>query len=151
MNQISGIVEQVGTKFNGSVKVQGKFYNFKKGVSYGDLRPGDNVTLELSPWEFKGKTGESIASFSVKGRGNLPTPSAIAPVLPGVKEVVEAQKHFNGGGRDFDKEARGKTRCSLFAAAVQSPALAALSSDTDALIKSAIEVAEAGVKYTFDD
>ena len=54
--------------------------------------------------------------------------------------------------RDFDAEARGKTRCVQFEAALMSPAIAGLRFDNLeqylALVKQA---AEAGVKYTFGD
>lgn len=140
MSQISGIVEQVGTKFNGSVKLGGKFYNFKKGTDYSGLKPGDNVTLELSPWEFNGKSGENVTGFSVKEK-----------VAVASKAEAPAPRQVAATGRDFDKEARGKTRCSLFAAAIQSPALAGLAGSKNELAAMAIELADKGVAYTFDD
>ena len=55
-------------------------------------------------------------------------------------------------GRDFDKEARGKTRCVQFEAALQSPAIAGMKWKTmEEYLKLVLEAAEAGVKYTFDD
>lgn len=54
--------------------------------------------------------------------------------------------------RDFDAEARGKTRCVQFEAAVMSPAIAGMAFQTAeeyiALVK---KVADAGVAYTFQD
>lgn len=54
--------------------------------------------------------------------------------------------------RDFDAEARGKTKCVQFEAALMSPAIAGMAFKTMAeylaLVK---EAADAGVKYTFGD
>ena len=56
------------------------------------------------------------------------------------------------GGRDFAKEALGKTRCVQFEAAVMSPAIAGMQINTMeeylALVK---QVADAGVAYSFQD
>jgi len=54
--------------------------------------------------------------------------------------------------RDFDAEARGKTRCVMFAAALGSPALAGLPfKSLEAFLSIAKEAADAGVKYSFND
>jgi len=54
--------------------------------------------------------------------------------------------------RDFDKEARGKTRCVQFEAALMSPAIAGMPfknmKEYLALVK---EAADEGVKYSFED
>jgi len=54
--------------------------------------------------------------------------------------------------RDFDQEARGKTKCVQFEAALMSPAIAGMAFKTMAeylaLVK---EAADAGVKYTFGE
>ena len=54
--------------------------------------------------------------------------------------------------RDFDAEARGKTRCVQFEAALMSPAIAGLKFDTLEQFLALVEkAAEAGVRYTFQD
>jgi hypothetical protein len=54
--------------------------------------------------------------------------------------------------RDFDAEARGKTRCVMFAAALGSPALAGLPfKSLGEFLSIAREAADAGVKYSFND
>lgn len=54
--------------------------------------------------------------------------------------------------RDFDKEARGKTRCVQFEAALMSPAIAGMSfknmKEYLALVR---EAADEGVRYSFED
>jgi hypothetical protein len=63
--QVSGVVTGVGDQFNGSVKVNGVWYSNKKGFK-NPAKVGDQVTLELSPWEFKDKKGLNITGVSVK-------------------------------------------------------------------------------------
>lgn len=111
MNKLSGVVERKGEQFNGSVKINGKFYNFKKGVDHSTLREGDTVTLELKDWEFKGKTGVNIASFTIDKDGSQ---GNIEPLL----EKQLSKPPSMPQGRDFDAEARGKTRCQLVAASM---------------------------------
>ena len=54
--------------------------------------------------------------------------------------------------RDFDAEARGKTRCALFGQIAGSAFLAGLPLRTiEDFIAAIIKVADAGVAYTFDD
>lgn len=55
-------------------------------------------------------------------------------------------------GRDFDKEARGKTRCVQFEAALMSPAIAGMKFDTMAdYLKLCKEAADFGTNYTFGE
>lgn len=72
---------------------------------------------------------------------------------PPVNRLTEALKP---AGRDFNAEARGKTRCALYQAALQSQILAQLfyakaSIDLDEVKKVARELADDGVKYTFGE
>lgn len=54
--------------------------------------------------------------------------------------------------RDFDAEARGKTRCAMYAAALQSPALAGLQfNSVDEFLVLVQKAAESGVIYSFND
>lgn len=52
--------------------------------------------------------------------------------------------------RDFDEENRGKVRCVMFEAALQSPAIAGMRFDTmEEYLKLVLQAAEAGVAYTW--
>lgn len=106
--QVAGIVETIGTKFNGSVKVNGSWYNFKKGVSYTDIKTGDQVLLELGQWEFKGKTGVNVESFTIK-TGPVVKVATPAEKVKSETGTLAMQAH----GRDFDAENRGKVRHGL--------------------------------------
>lgn len=54
--------------------------------------------------------------------------------------------------RDFDKEARGKTRCVQFEAALMSPAIAGMQFNTmEEYLKLVKQAADAGVAYSFQD
>jgi len=54
--------------------------------------------------------------------------------------------------RDFDAEARGKTRCVQFEAALMSPAIAGMQFNTmDEYLKLVKQAADAGVAYTFGE
>lgn len=144
LNEVVGLVEKKGDKFNGSVAIGGNWYNFKKGVDHSGISKGDTVKLELGEWEFKGKTGKNIVSWS-----SVDNPVHREPK----EEIIKAvNKETAIKGRDFDAEARGKTRCAMFAAALSSPALAQfVSGSVNELIQEAEKVADAGVKYTFGD
>ncbi len=54
--------------------------------------------------------------------------------------------------RDFDAEARGKTRCVQWEAAVMSPSLAGMKwKTTEDFLKHVKQIADAGVAYTFNE
>lgn len=54
--------------------------------------------------------------------------------------------------RDYDKEARGKTRCVQFEAALMSPAIAGMKWDNiDEYLALVRKAADAGVAYTFGE
>ncbi len=54
--------------------------------------------------------------------------------------------------RDFDAEARGKTRCVQWEAAVMSPSLAGMKwKTTEDFLKHVKQIADAGVAYTFSE
>lgn len=127
--KLSGKVEGVGTKFNGSLKVNGTWYSLKKGVKT-EAKLGDTVNVELTPWEFEGKSGTNITKVEV-----------VEPV--GVAEVTQLQ-HKLAGGRDFDKEAKGKTKCALMEALLSNP------NHVDTPVSDLIVRADEALKYVFE-
>lgn len=134
--KVSGIIQAVGTQFNGSLKVDGKFYNFPKKYSGSkDFKVGQMVTIQLKQWEFGGKSGWNIGSVDV-----LAVPEeAVAPVVTKavVKEEVAPMLIVPTApkGRDFDKEARGKTLCQYIQAQLSNPSVDV--NDTDAILERA--------------
>jgi hypothetical protein len=78
------------------------------------------------------------------------TAAAIARLQTAPGQAATAPKYAKP--RDFDQEARGKTKCVQFEAALMSPAIAGMAFKTMAeylaLVK---EAADAGVKYTFGE
>lgn len=61
---------------------------------------------------------------------------------------TKAKPHYKP--RDFDAEARGKVKCVMFEAALQSPALAGLQFNTiEEFLKLVEKAADAGVDYTW--
>lgn len=113
--KIKGVVEAVGDKFNGSLKVGGKWYNNKKGFE-NPAKVGDEVTLTLQEWEFKGKTGVNIIGVesAVKTEKKNPEPEKKTPVV---------ERSTESKGRDFDKEAKGKTLCQYIQAQLANPSI----------------------------
>lgn len=108
-NKVTGLVEAVGTQFNGSVMVEGKWYNFKKGVA-NPTQKGDSVTLTLGEWEFKGKKGVNIVAIEFQLPHEVAAQTLIEAKANGAKDVTAKQA---SGARDFDAENRGKVRHGL--------------------------------------
>lgn len=108
--------------------------------------------------DFRNHTGQSIAADQQKGISQYGEPKAVesgatAAIARLKSTKVKAETDSKPSAykqRDFDAEARGKTRCVQFEAALMSPAIAGMKFDTMeqylALVKQA---AEAGVAYTF--
>ena len=156
MSTVTGTVEAKGEKFSGSVKVGGRWLNFKKGVDHSFIKVGDTVKLELKPWSFQGKSGESVAMVQLLGESSV----AVAEKPEEKDEVIENPKAEKPAiaaykVRDFDAEARGKTRCQMFSAALQSPVLQQYlytkEATLDDIVKTLKEVADAGTDYTFGE
>lgn len=126
MERVTGIVEAVGDKYNGSLKVNGKWLNNHKGFK-NPAKVGDQVTLTLKSWSFGGKSGVNIVAVDV-----LAVPVEREEVEKSeIKERLEIMNApFSKNvlpdpvmpkGRDFDKEARGKTFCSYLTALLGNP------------------------------
>ncbi len=76
----------------------------------------------------------------------LQTPKEVAAPVPTTKVGTPYKP------RDFDKEARGKTRCVQFEAALMSPAIAGLPFKTlDEYLELVRKAADAGVRYSFEE
>lgn len=142
METVTGVVEKKGDKFSGSVLVNGVWLNFRKGVDHAAIREGETATFNLEPWEFKGKTGKSIVSFSKS--------SGLGVVL----NKIAGQSLAIGSGtpkvRDFDKEARGKTFCMYLAALLSNPSFTPAFMEDEALA-STFDMVEKAVNRTFGD
>ncbi len=68
------------------------------------------------------------------------------------KPVAKAETGPAYKVRDYDAEARGKVRCVMFEAALQSPAIAGLRfDDIEGFLKLVEQAADAGVKYTWEE
>ncbi len=111
-NEMTGVVEAVGDKFNGSLKVNGSWVSNKKGFK-NPAKVGDKVKLTLEPWEFKDKKGENITAVELLGSAPSKAPSEFKPAS---KAFTKASTEYVG--RDFDAENRGKVRHGLTVALV---------------------------------
>lgn len=155
MTTITGVVEKKGDKFNGSVFINGQWLNFKKGTDHSALKVGDSVTLSLEPWEFKGKSGVNVVSWQELGNVNDDNELTNSTPKPQTFEITKKMlENSPFKSRDFDAEARGKTRCQMFSAALQSPLLQQYFYTKEAtleeMLKTVREVANNGTDYTFN-
>lgn len=114
---VKGVVQGVGTKYNGSVLVNDVWYNFKKGLVNGSTK-GDMVVLTLEAWEFKGKTGHNIKKIEVLPAGPVVEVKTEVQTLPIIGKIGEGLSSSIYKERDFNAENRGKTRCQLVAASM---------------------------------
>lgn len=109
--QLSGVVQGIGDKYNGSLKVGGEWYGFAT-KKHDSFKAGDQVTLELASWEAKGKTGFNITSVTLKEK-TVEAPKEESKMTSMPRDVLPEAK-----GRDFDAENRGKVRHGLTVALV---------------------------------
>lgn len=80
------------------------------------------------------------------------TDAAIKRLSTAKTETVKAIEKVQYKQRDFDAEARGKTRCVQFEAALMSPAIAGMQFNTmEEYLKLVKQAADAGVAYTFGE
>lgn len=149
--KLEGVVEGIGKKFNGSLLINGAWHNLKKGTVMPSISKGDIVELELAEWEFKGKTGVNVVKVTVQGKTKveIPKPVEVKPTLTAQVAVIQ---NSSVKARDFDAEARGKTRCAVFCAALQSPTLIQYAgNDPESFLALVKKISEEGVKYSFGD
>lgn len=105
MNKVTGVVQAIGEKFSGSLKVNDVWYSNVKGFKNPAVK-GDAVELTLQEWNSNDKSGVNIVNVEVKKA------SAKAEVhKEAVKESLTTE-------RDFDSENRGKVRHGLTVALV---------------------------------
>ncbi len=106
MTKNNVVVEFVGDKWNGSLKIGGEYFSFIKGYKNPGIVKGDVVNVTLEEWESKGKKGLNITKVEKVGSA----PVADAPKdAPAVSDKKAPTAHVSTG-RDFDAEARGKCR-----------------------------------------
>ena len=98
MIEVFGVVEAVGTKFNGSLKVHEIWYSFVKGYSGPKALKGNTVKLTLEEWKSGDKKGFNIVDCIV---------DPVTP--PSTQETVQT---------NTNDEARGKVRHGLTVALV---------------------------------
>lgn len=138
-------VERVG-KFG--VQVDGKWMNMDKntGLKPGDFQDGVKYDVKVNKNESTGKVYiKEIVSASKPPAESKPKEPAKKPFVP--------RHSAASSNRDFDKEARGKTRCqcwSSVAGAVITHGLA-LGQDVEEIKQTIREFAEDGYKYTFGE
>lgn len=143
MNQTLTIKIERKSKFG--VQTNGVWFNISKRAQKEGLTPDSfNVdgtyTVEVSTNEYQGKTYRNIERI-------LPADAPVsvdAPALPKTYAPASQTKV-----RDFDAEARGKTRCALFEAALQSPGIATYSQSYEEFMERVEAAAEMGMKFVF--
>jgi hypothetical protein len=96
------------------------------------------------------KAGDQAQGLSRGGEQAQPESGATAAIERLSKPKAEAMQKPKYVPRDLESEAIGKTRCVMFAAALQSPALAGLRfNDVGEFLSIVREAADAGVVYSF--
>lgn len=114
--------------------------------------------------------------MAMKGKTTAEAPAAV-PATEAIKETPKAETKVDSGtsaavsrlqksaekengvgtnksytGRDFNAEARGKTRCVQFEAALMSPAIAGMKfKNIDEYLTLVAKAADYGLAYTFDE
>lgn len=134
-------------KFGWYAKVGGVFYNsgkFFKGLK--DMKAGTLYEVEVYTSDKGNKYIQKLLGpGSIKDNPHVENKTIATGSVPPVKAPPKS--------RDFDAEARGKTRCAIMEAALQSPALVQLASsgnidDLKVVLK---KLADFGYAYVFGD
>jgi hypothetical protein len=146
MSEITGVVEQVsqyGVKVNGGWLNPSKFVKnlpkFEKGKTYKfEMK---TTTSKKNGQEYTNIVGAEIVHTAPLNIviEEAEKPSAAAKDVFG---PIKSAPQYTAKTRDFDAEARGKTRCAIYAAAVTGMAKT---------IEEAIKISDAGVLYAFSD
>lgn len=129
----------------------------KKNVIVSILSNGAPVNRNISDWNreveleiaeaIKVESGIQVALERLKS-----IPEATVDITP--QQLVETYGAKPGKykQRDFDAEARGKTRCVQFQSALESTAIAGMQFETmEEYLKLVKQAADAGVAYSFQE
>lgn len=111
----------------------------------GLAKKGTPKTLPVGTQDFRVSTSSDVGNPQ-------PESGATAAIerLKTAKAQPKSEAHSGYKQRDFDAEARGKTRCVQYEAALMSPAIAGMKFDTmEQYLALVQQAAEAGVAYTF--
>lgn len=132
------------TKYGG--RVNGKNYNLSKNYTGPVLQALKTYEAEIytsaQGAKYINKILREIEGVAERETVAVPTPAPTAPVAATNTHVYKA--------RDFDKEARGKTRCALYEAALASPFLMQ-SKDSEEFKRRADELVAYFVSKVFED
>lgn len=129
LTKVSGNVEAVSDKYNGSVKINGTWYAYHRDFDGVGAEQGQNVELSLESWEAKGKKGFNIVGVDFTKTAAVKRPATVVESTPSASL-----------GRDFDKENRGKVRHGLMVALA--PLVATDSLELDAAKELIIQMTE---------
>ncbi len=147
VNEVVTVDEVAEGKYGWYAKVEDKFYNagkYFKGIK--DMKAGNTYELETVTTE----RGSKYINKLIRMVQDTPAPVAeTKTVTTGIVAPAKAAVK----GRDFDAEARGKTRCACITAAAQAPLTAQLlagGSVEDALIIMR-QLADAMYAYSFQE
>lgn len=159
MNSVKELAKEtitVGQVGPYGVKVGNAWYGVNEPLEPKDFTTGGSydVLVRTSKPTDKNPTGKKYINQIIGGD----TPEASAPtVIPEDRKPVNVvNKTAPVAGsikqRDFASEARGKTRCVQFEAALMSPGLAGMQyASIEEFLKLVKQAAEAGVAFTFDE
>lgn len=124
----------------------GRFVGVKRPVSMDQFERGGTYSVTIETKTTNGRSFHDIVEVS-GAETSKPVPKAAPKSEEGSGSAAGGYK-----ARDFDAEARGKTRCAMYEAALQSPVVANLVLSVNGLDK-ALEVvkqaADAGFEYVF--
>lgn len=151
------VEEVVQGKFGEQVKYNGQYYSYGKFYKGSKLKAGKSYTLDLFVSE---KGNRYINKVISNGDGEVKK----SPKR-GRKPKVTAETYTSVTGtnivtptvvkiRDFDAEARGKTRCALMEATLQSPLLPLMVTnphDSDEVKRVAELLCNMGFVYVFPE
>jgi hypothetical protein len=148
-------------------KVNGVYYGFNEPLRTEDFPAGfvgDVLVKTMAPSakypEGKKYIAQIISSNLGGGAPAAPAPAApvaAKPAIPAAPAVAPKASEPKAStpafkARDFDAEARGKTRCVQFEAALMSPAIATLAfKNIEELLVIVRKAADDGVAYTFEE
>lgn len=122
----------------------GRFVGVRNPVTLSQFERGNSYNVEIETTDKGGRSYHDIVKVEVSQ-----APATAPAAAPAAKAAPEAGSYK---ARDYDAEARGKTRCAMYEAALQSPVVANLVMAVNGLDK-ALEVvkkaADAGYEYVF--